>query len=146
MRHLFAGEHLEFVLNAMIAGNTPARMWTDDPAAPGTALIWDGVHSVYLAGTIDRPELWRRLFDREIASAAPGLLKLYVPEAAIGTVFAGHPLRRRERVLYRAGRPAFTDRPRRMPAEFSVSPIHERFAELRPLANFSAVVEEIESC
>jgi hypothetical protein len=46
VRALFTGEHLRFVLDAMIAGNSPARAWADGRAA----LIWDGSYSIYLAG------------------------------------------------------------------------------------------------
>lgn len=53
IRHLFAAEHLALVIDAVIAGNSPARVWADDPAAPQTAMVWDGAHSLYLAGAVD---------------------------------------------------------------------------------------------
>jgi RimJ/RimL family protein N-acetyltransferase len=146
VRQLFDIEYLGFVLDAVIAGNTPARVWTDDPEAPASALIWDDSHTVYLAGSIDHPERWRRLFDQEVAAARPGLVKLYIPDAAAGTVFAGHRLQRRQRVLYRLGEQRIPDRSRRLPDGFSISPINDRFAELSRLGNFGEVVSEIESC
>ena len=69
-------------------------------------LISDGSHSLCLAGDVDRADEWRNLLDREIASVGQGVLKAYVTENAAETVFAGYPLRLRERVLYRGDRPA----------------------------------------
>jgi hypothetical protein len=69
VRHLFGAEQLGFVLDGMIAGNTPSRAWTDDLDGPRTALVWDGGHNVYLAGSVDRPEVWRDT-DREPEPAA----------------------------------------------------------------------------
>ena len=146
VRHLFGAEHLGFVLDAIIAGNSPAHVWADDLAMPRTALVWDGAHSLYLAGAVDQPEVWRELFDREVASAQPDFLKAYVTDAAAGTVFTGWPLERRERVLYRGTRAAIAGWAERVPAGFHISAIDHQFTALRALANFAAVVEEIASC
>ncbi|MBM7789714.1 GNAT family N-acetyltransferase [Tenggerimyces flavus] len=145
VRHLFAGEHAGFVLAAMIAGNSPARAWVDDLESPRVALIWDGAHNVYLAGSLDRPELWRVVFDIEIASTGPGMVKVHTSDPAAGNVLAGIEVQRRERVLYRMDGLAIPPR-WQLPDGMRVSAINESFAELVPLANFDAVVAEIESC
>jgi RimJ/RimL family protein N-acetyltransferase len=146
VHHLFEAEHLALVLDAVIAGNTPAQVWTDDRTSPRTALIRDGAHSVYLGGAVDQPARWRELFDREIAAAKPGFLKLYVPEATARTVFGGYPLLPRQRVLYRRA-PVPIQEPRpQVPAGFRISAIDERFDALAALDNFTAVLAEIESC
>ncbi len=50
IRRLFGAEHLTFVIEAIITGHSPARIWVDDLAAPEIMLIWDGAHCVYVAG------------------------------------------------------------------------------------------------
>jgi GNAT superfamily N-acetyltransferase len=146
LRRLFESEHLALVLDAVVAGNSPARVWADDFMAPRTALVWDGAHSVYLAGAVDEAKVWRELFDREIAPLTRGLLKAYATHHTVEMVFAGYPFQRRERVLYRGVRPPIPDWRRRLPAGFHISAINDRFSELSRLANGADVIAEIESC
>ncbi len=146
VRHLFDSEHLSLVIDAIGAGNSPARVWVDGLTAPRAALIWDGSHSVYLAGSIERAGEWRNLFDREVAPAGHGVLKAYVTDVAAETVFAGCPLRRRERVLYRGGRRSIPDWRTRLPDGFRISVIDERLTGRDTFANAVDVIAEIESC
>jgi len=146
VRHLFSTEHLTLVIDAVIAGNSPARVWADDLVTPRTTLAWDGAHCVYLAGAPGHEAACRELFDREIAPAARGLFKLHAAGAAASAVFAGHSLHRRKRVLYRGDRLAVTGWPHRIPAGYQVSAINEQFGELRLLGNFAEVTAEIRSC
>ena len=146
VRHLFDSEHLSLVTGAIGAGNSPARVWVDALAAPRAALIWDGSHSVYITGKIERAEEWRSLFDREVAPAGRGVLKAYVTDLAAETVFAGYPLHRRHRVLFRGLRRPIPDRRRRVPAGFRISIIDDRLTARDALANADDVVAEIESC
>ncbi len=154
VRGMFGSEHLSFVIDAIIAGNSPATAWTDDLAAPSTALIWDRAHCLYLGGDylggdyLDRDRArtgWQDLFRTEIAPAGSGLFKLYAKEPV--REVAGRALETRERVLYRA--PSHGVDPHCLPqdpAGVQVSSITESFANLAKLANFGAVVDEIESC
>lgn len=146
VRHLFVAEHVAFVLDAIVAGTTSARVWADDRLAPSTAMVWDGTHCLYLAGAFDRPQVWRELFEREIASTRPGLLKAYVTEAVARTIFSADQPERHERVLYQATGPATPGWAERVPAGFRISAIDDQFATLGALTNFDAVVAEIESC
>ena len=146
VRPLFDAEHQRFMLEAIVTGTTPARVWVDDAAAPAAALVFDGHHTVQLAGAVtDDARGWRQLFDREIASSEPGFLKVYVSEVAAAAVFSDLRLERRDRVLYRLGGPATGDRSARLPEGFHVASMGDRFAEVSPLAGFSEVVAEIES-
>ncbi len=43
-------EHLRFTIDAVIAGNSPMRIWMDDVSSPRSALMWDGAHCYYLVG------------------------------------------------------------------------------------------------
>lgn len=148
VRHLFDAEHLTLVIDAVVAGSTPARVWVDDLSVPRNALVWDGAHCLYLAGAADRSEAWRELFDREIASKRPGFLKLYVTDDVAESVFAGYLLRRRERVLYQGDgvTPPDLDRAARLPAGFRISAIDQHVDELRRLTHFTDVAAEITSC
>jgi RimJ/RimL family protein N-acetyltransferase len=145
VRHLFDSEHLVLVVDAVIAGNSPASVWADNVVAPQTALIWDGHHCVYLAGALVQVAAWSALLRREIMPRGRGMLKAYVTAEAAATVFGGYALQRRERVLYRGGQLAISDWPSRLSAEFRISAINDRFAELDRLNNFADVTAEIES-
>jgi GNAT superfamily N-acetyltransferase len=54
--------YTDLVIRAAVAGNSPARIWTDDPAAPRTALLWDTAHAYYFAGEPDDPAINEALF------------------------------------------------------------------------------------
>jgi GNAT superfamily N-acetyltransferase len=146
IRRLFDAEYLGFVVDAMVAGATPARVWVDDVAVPAASLIWDGSHTVYLAGAVgDEARAWRQLFDEVVAPSRPGFLKLYLSEATAAAVFPDRDLERRDRVLYRLARPNPQDRSERLPEGFGIASITERFGDLSALSGFSDVVAEIES-
>jgi RimJ/RimL family protein N-acetyltransferase len=145
VRDLFEPEHLLLVVDAIVAGNARARIWVDGRTAPRSALIWDGAHCLYFAGSTDRASQWRELFDREITSRACGLLKAYITDDAADLVFADLPLQRRERVLYRRDSSAMPEWRRGVPPGLRISPINERFSELITLGNAADVVAEIES-
>jgi hypothetical protein len=146
VRHLFGSEHLSLVIDAVIAGNSPARIWADELAAPRMALAWDGAHCVYLVGAVDHGVACRELFEREIAPAGRGMFKLHCSGAAAAAVGSGRALRQRERVLCRGdqlGQPGWQ---RRIPAGFRISAIGDQIAWLRTLGNFAQVAAEIGSC
>ena len=145
VRNLFDTEQVGLVLDAVIAGNAPAWVWADDLAAPRTALAWDGAHSVYLAGAVDRPDVWRELFERDIARAVRGFLKAYVAGDAAPTVFSGYPLLWRERILYSRPHSPIPSWRQLVPTGFGIDEINDRFAGLSLLGNFADVIAEIES-
>lgn len=146
VRQLFESPRLGLMIDAVVAGNSPARVWADDLAAPRTVLVWDRAHSVYLVGPLENAKVWRELFDHEIAPLIRGVVKAYVTKQAATTVFDGYPLQLRERVLYHGvGAPIPDWRPQ-LPTGFQISEINERFAELTRLANAAEVIAEIESC
>ncbi len=142
-RHLCTAAHLSLVVDAMVAGNTPATAWTDDPETPRTLLIWDGGHCLYLAGRADRPHAVRDVVDREVLPRVPGFLKIHTTDDAL---FAGLGLRRRDRVLFRAPGAAPPAGPPPLPPGFRSSEIATGLATLRKLANADAMITEIESC
>lgn len=72
---LFTQLHLEFVVQAMIEGNSPAMVWMDD--AGETALIWDKSQCLYLGGNLDHPRLQETITNALLPLARPfNLLKI----------------------------------------------------------------------
>lgn len=147
LRELFGGaEHLALIVEAMIAGNSPAKAWVDDAANPRAALLWDGAHNVYIAGSAQATAPFRDVVGSRIAPAQPGLVKVYGADAAARSVFAGHALAPRERVLYRHDLAPAPGWHNRLPAGLRVSAIREELDQLSGLRNFADVAAEIESC
>jgi RimJ/RimL family protein N-acetyltransferase len=50
LRPLFAGLRSNLVVDSIIVGNTPARVFADDPDAPRVGLMWDRQDGLLLAG------------------------------------------------------------------------------------------------
>lgn len=134
VQHLFAAPHLALLVDAVAAGNSPARIWVDAADAPATALIWDGFYSFYLGGAVDRPAEWRDLLDREVL---PGR-EFLKADAAGGAVLAGIKGRWRDRVFLRGGPP-----PPVAPGAFRVDPIDD---DRLALVNGGEVRAEIAQC
>lgn len=145
VRHLFGSAHLSLVVDGVAAGNTPATVWADDAGAPRSALVWDGAHNLYFAGDLDRAGGWRDLFDREIAPAGTGILKVHAGAASAAAIFAGLRMRERERVFYRRDAAPVADRRRALPTGFRITPIHDGYDDLSALTNAGDVTAEIES-
>jgi GNAT superfamily N-acetyltransferase len=146
VRHLFGAEHLALVIDAIIAGNTPASVWADDAGAPRMAMVWERAHNLYVVGALNHGGACREIFGQEIAPAGRGIVKVHAADAAACAVVTGHALDRRERVLYRGDGSAIAGWPQRIPLGFRISSIDEQFRELGALSNFGDVVAEIESC
>jgi len=146
IRSLFDGEHLALVIDAIVAVNSPAAVWVDDASAPRAAAIWDGAHCVYVAGPAGRVAAFREVVSQHVGPAGPGLVKIYATDAAAHAVFAGHDLKRAERVFYRAGQEPMAGWRHKLPAGLEISSITEEFDRLGALGNFSDVTSEVESC
>ena len=65
IRPHFDTPNLRLVVDSIIDGKTPARVWADDLAAPRTVLAWEG-RCIYLAGDFEDAEVNKGL--REIFS------------------------------------------------------------------------------
>lgn len=147
VRRLFGAEHLALVVEAMIAGSSPAAAWADDALNPTAALLWDRAHGVYIAGTAQTAAPFRDVVGGHIAPARPGLVKVHAADAVARSAFAGHALASRERVLYRhdlAPIPGRRNRPG--VGGVRVSAIRDELGQLSALGNFASVAAEIESC
>ena len=47
---LFKEVHLNFIMQSVVKGNQPARIWVDSCENPQTAFVWDKAHCYYFAG------------------------------------------------------------------------------------------------
>lgn len=142
---LFHEPHFDLVMRGIIAGNSPARLWVDDPESPHTVFIWDKTSCCYLAGydeslgTIVRDTLLpaQTFFKVECTSPAS--------DAALETIFAGGKLARFERFFYafdRLKQPGWRDR---LPPGFHIEPITAEMLE-SGMANVPDLIDEIEQC
>ncbi|MFN8371847.1 MAG: GNAT family N-acetyltransferase [Anaerolineae bacterium] len=138
---LFPDVHLTFMMEAMAAGNSPAQIWVDDVDVPRAAFVWDGTHSVYLAGDGD--------FAAVLASITlpPPITKVYSAHdtAYIARLFPACEIFQRERVLFRLTQPPPADWRTHLPSGFDVRLI-DRDLLNQGLPNTDRVLEEIESC
>lgn len=146
VRHLFDGEHLALVIDAMVAGNSPATAWVDDGPRPRAVAVWDGAHSLYIAGAPDRAGVFSAAISGHVGPARPGLVKVYASTAAASAALAGPVRDHRERVFYRGGELLIPGWRSRVPAGLRISSIEDEFRQPGALGNFADVTAEIESC
>ena len=83
IRPHFDTPNLRLVVDSIIDGKTPARVWADDPATPRTVLAWEG-RCIYLVGDFEGVEAnngLREIFSTEIQPEGQlrelGFFKLY---------------------------------------------------------------------
>src|SRR5262245_21610847 len=104
VRSLFGSAHMALVIDAVIAGNSPGRLWVDDANEPRSALLWDNTHNFYLAGAADNALFNLAVNDLFVDEITPfaqehelGIFKLYYSsdhwERPIETLFGGYALR-----------------------------------------------------
>lgn len=150
-------DHLQLVLAAMAAGNTPGEIWVDDAGAARCALLWDRGHSLYLLGDaenarfVDAAAQWiaGELLPQGAARGL-GIFKLYRSddawEAHYDRLFPGLALRRLERSLF----VLTPDRPLppapELPAGLSLRAIDAALLAEAGLAHRDDLTGEIASC
>jgi hypothetical protein len=152
IRGLFTTPHLPLLAGAVIAGNSPARIWVDDPDRPRTAFMWDKGHHGYLAGDAenaafnagltaflhDRMAQGFSFFEIDYASAAW--------EEAIPALFHEISPVKRDRLLYVLRHPGTAGRDAPLPPGFSLQQIDAALLSAASLKNREAVAGEIGSC
>jgi hypothetical protein len=147
---LFSPPYLDLVLRAVIRGNSPSRVWVDNPLHPTAGLLWDGGHCVYVVGDARRAENTRRVSGLLAQVAAQAevagihFVKVYLSQGSWEPVIQGvlPGLQRRDRVLLRLNlaRAYESSRP---PVGFRAEPIDRALLENATLKNLDLVREEI---
>jgi len=151
VRPLFQGQHLELLIHAVIAGNTPGQVWVDDADQPRAAFLWDQAHCLYVTGISDNDAFNQAISGVIAEQIAPqvDLFKLYyTPEAweqQIETLLPNVPVRKLDRVLLTLRQPTIDGWRERIPAGFRVSPSDAALLAQTHLTHLDAVIEEIES-
>jgi len=148
-RDLFAAPRLRLSLDALIAGNSPGTLWVDDPAAPRSALMWDGDGSVALAGDANNAAfLWEAasVIAEQVLARQRSLKIRYADlgwEGAMEALFPGAMLSSGARVLYSFGRVALPDWRSRVPEGFAIRAVDEAFLAADGLANIGRLRAEV---
>lgn len=156
-RPLFTGEYLTLIIDSVIAGNSAGQLWADDRAAPQTALLWDGTHSLYLVGEATNPTVNQQLGEMFATELTPmarqrgieGFKIFYSSpawESASRLVFPALSLTQHPRVVYTLGQVAWPDWQSRLPVGYAVRPIDQAMLRDSSLGNHADLIEEIESC
>ncbi|MCO5211837.1 MAG: GNAT family N-acetyltransferase [Caldilinea sp.] len=150
-------EHLQLVLTAVAAGNTPGEIWVDDAGAQRSALLWDRGHSLYLLGDavnarfVDAAAQWiaGELLPQGAARGL-GIFKLYRSDDAWEThydrLFPGLALRRLERSLFVLTPDAHLPPAPELPAGLSLCAIDAALLAEAGLAHRDDLTGEIASC
>lgn len=157
VRSLFHAPQLALVIEGVLAGNSPARIWVDDPVQPTAVLMWDKAHCLYwLTAAAAQPPLpsFQTLFTQtllpEAVNRGIGVFKVYDngpnAAAAIPTLFAPLMLEGRARSLYIFTEPAAAAPTTPLPAGFHLHPIDRPLLEESGLENAAALRAEVESC
>jgi GNAT superfamily N-acetyltransferase len=87
LRAVFAAPQLQFVVDAMRRGNSPAAAWGDDTTRPRRAVVWDLGHNVYVGGdpsdaslVEDVGALLRDAIVPDVSRRGLGVLKVVAPD------------------------------------------------------------------
>lgn len=154
---LFDLPHLGFVVDAMCAGNSPARIWVDDLVRPHSAFIWDTTHSLYFGGEAENAEFNAALREFLAEKLLPeaktrqlGIFKLYTTSdewaKQLPILFGRDDLPARERTHHRLDRIGGVQNAPTAPGGFQVLPIKRELLVESRYKNANRVLEEIESC
>ena len=150
-------DHLQLVLAAVAAGNTPGEIWVDNAGSPRSALLWDRGHCVYLLGDaenarfVDAAAQWIAgdLLPQGAARGL-GIFKLYRSEDAwmahYDRLFPGLALRRIERSLFVLAPDAPLPPAPDLPAGLSLRTIDAALLADAGLAHRDDLTGEIASC
>lgn len=149
---LFDQPYLRFVLEAMQAGNSPALIWVDDPAAPRSAWAWDGTYCLYAGGAADNAAVsaWLRgtflpLLEREHREGFKITLADSAWEEPIRAVFPTYNLIRAPRVFYQLN-PARIPPAPELPAGWELRLIDRELLAQTTLPGVADLIAEIELC
>ena len=145
------------VIAGVAAGNSPGRIWVDDPIMPQTALLWDRSHNYYLAGRSGNSAFnaaLRALVTETLAPATLGTaqaaFKLYYTPvswaASAQDIFSAATPTPRDRVYCTFNAPRVDDWRNRVPAGFAILPIDAALLDDADLQHRDYVLEEIGWC
>lgn len=147
---LFANTHLDYMIGAMVEGNSPASGWVDNLNDPRTAIVWDGAYCLFLGGDANNthfnPSL-KEFIRASLLPKTPQVLKVYDTHEAWETqkqiLFETIPSQTLPRVLYVADTLPINLPENKPPEEFTIRRID---ATLLMLRNGEDLRHEISMC
>ncbi|HEX2906181.1 MAG TPA: GNAT family N-acetyltransferase [Phototrophicaceae bacterium] len=154
VRPLFIGQHLELVIDGIIAGNSPVLIWVDDLARPRTAYIWDKFHCHYLAGNPHNAtfnaELCGLIAEQLLPTITPPVFVkvTYTPEwePHVPALFPAIELKLYPRVFLTLNNFNGSEWRRRIPDGFTMQPINAALLGNTSLNHVTEVLAEIRQC
>lgn len=157
VRRFFSPPQLALVVEGMLAGNSPARIWVDDPIQPSAALIWDKAHCLYWLTAAATPAVlasFQNFFAQSLLPEAVHhgihVFKVYDngPAAAadLPTLFAPLILEDRERSFRTWNNSGAVIPASLPPAGFQLQRIDRFLLEESGFENATAVRQEVELC
>lgn len=155
LHHLFDQPQLGFVVDAMQAGNSPAKIWVDDVTAPRSAFLWDKTHSLYAGGDTGNADFndgLRQLIDDVILPEAEredlGMFKVYANQPEWVTLLwngTGELQKGKRRSLFVLNADDYQPA-NALLENFSLHPITPELLNNLSLKNIDNLREEIGSC
>lgn len=156
-RSLFEGIYCTLVIDGVLAGNSPAALWVDDPAQPSTALMWDNAYIIYVVGDAGNHAFNQQLgelFTTQLVPAArergiDGFKIVYGNPAWVSqmaTVFPTLTLGHYPRVVYTLGELMMPDWQSQLPPGFTMRRIDRAMLDDTSVWLVADLLEEIEQC
>ena len=157
VRSIFSStKHLSFTIDAVIAGNSPGRMWVDDPNEPSVAFLWDGYHCYYFVGTSSNKKfntaLKKLLFKEIIPKAIENnheIFKIeYFPEEwepIVEEMLREKLPVKHARKFFTLNKPMIPKWKDILPTGFSVRKIRKILLE-SDIKNVQSIIDEINQC
>jgi GNAT superfamily N-acetyltransferase len=152
VRPLFAGPPFFLTIEAVIAGNTPALLWTDDRAHPATVFMWDTHHGFYLVGDATNSTFNAAVQEwvADHVRRRPFYAKIHYGSAAwepaVPQIFSSVPLVNAPRRILALGELQPVRRVQRVPSGFRIELIDASFLSRSNIVNLHLVTEEISDC
>lgn len=155
-----SSKHLRFTIDAVIAGNSPSRIWVDTPNEPSIVFLWDGFYCYYLTGTPKNKEfnsaLKRLLLENIVPEAiskhrtifkieySPNEWESFIEEILKEKLKEKLPIQM-DRKFFALKRRKTTDWETILPKGFKVRKIDKKLLE-SGLSNVKSIINEITEC
>lgn len=148
--------HLKFTIDAIIAGNSPGRIWVDDLIFPTASFVWDGYHCYYFGGTTKKVEFNSNIKDLLKTYIIPDVIKRKRDffnieysnkdwEPIIKTMLKEKLPKKRRRVFLALEESKTFDWLVNLPTKFEVRLITKDLLE-SPIGNVESIINEVTQC
>ncbi len=149
-------KHLSFTIDAVIAGNSPMRIWVDDVNKPRSALLWDNAHCYYLVGDPGNRDfcktietfLYESLIPKAVAKNREIYKLEYSPQAwepIIEDILKDKTPVKISRKFFVLEKPLISQWQDILPPDFSIRRI-DRFLLESDVKHVKSIIDEINGC